>query len=197
MRKKLVPLFALLALAAAACADGEPEATRTPEATSSPTPTGTPLAFSEAATCTNDTYSVPYPADWETNSGDVVGPCTVFHPTEIELEEGTEFGFDWGALLLTEEGVPFTDVVGSEDDPAYRDVSTEETTVAGQRAVIFTATGTGELLLPEGARAYRYVVDLGDERALVAATYDIGDLDFGREKAVLDQMMDGLELRTG
>lgn len=195
MRRKFIPLLAVFALAATACADGEPEATRTPEATTSPTPAGTPLAFEEASTCSADEYSVPYPAEWNTNTGEVIAECRVFHPEQIELEEATEIGFHWGVLMQIED-VPFDVVAEEEDRLEYSEINVEETTLDGRRAAVIEAVGSGEALLPEGARTYQYVVELEAEGVLIGSTYDIGDLDFEQERAVLDRMMDGLELET-
>jgi hypothetical protein len=89
--------------------------------------------------------------------------------------------------------VPFSRVAGDEGSLADRELSAEGTTVAGRRAVRVEVEATGQALLPEGVRSYRYHVDLGD-RTLSATTHDVDNLDYEANKRILDQMMQTVEL---
>jgi hypothetical protein len=142
--------------------------------------------------CTNDEdgYTVEYPSGWSTNAGEVVPPCRFFHPEPFGVPEATEvIGL---AVTVSVEPVPFERVSGS-DDLTEEELSREETTVAGRPAVRVETVSTGDGLLPEGIRSYRYAVDL-DGRTLVAVTRDVEGLDYAGNQDVVDAMMASLEL---
>jgi hypothetical protein len=63
----------------------------------------------------------------------------------------------------------------------------------GRPAVRAETVSTGDGLLPEGIRSYRYAVDL-DGRTLVAVTRDVEGLDYAGNQDVVDAMMASLEL---
>lgn len=167
----------------------EPTTSTTAGATTSTTSPG-----DEAATqaCTNDEagYTVELPQGWSTNDGEVVPPCRFFHPEPFEVPEATEvIGL---AVTVSVEPVPF-ERVSSPDDMSEDELSREQTTVAGRPAVRVETVSTGEGLLPEGVRSYRYAVDL-DGRTLIAVTRDVEGLDYAENQEVVDAMMDSLEL---
>lgn len=187
-------LVALLAagLLAAGCGGDDDQARTTPTdqtATEQTTPTQTTDERTKSCTNEQDGFSVERPADWHTNSGDGVPSCTFFHPERFQLRQGTE-ALDI-AILIKREPVAFSEVTG--EDPGTRVVEREEIEIDGRRAVRREIEGTGDALIPEGTRGYQYLVDL-DEQSIVATTYDIADLDFERNREVLDSMMESFEL---
>lgn len=169
-----------------------PTTTSTTSATTTTTSTTSTTGVELAQTCTSTEggYAVDYPDGWSTNEGDVTSPCRFFHPEPFEVPEATEvFGL---AVTIGVEPVPF-ERVAAPDGMGEEELSRQETTVAGQPAVLVETESTGEALLPEGVRSYRYAVDL-DGRTLVAVTRDVEGLDYGRNQDVLDAMMSSLEL---
>lgn len=134
-------------------------------------------------------YSVRYPQGWHANAGDVSERCSFFHPEPFELPEATEAP-DL-AISIGREPVAFAQVAG--DDPAIRVLEREETEVDGHSAVRRETEATGHGLLPAGVRGRQYLVDLGGE-TLILATYDVGDLEFERNRDVLDKMAETLEV---
>lgn len=123
----------------------------------------------------------------------MVPPCRFFHPEPFEVPEATEvIGL---AVTVSVEPVAFERVSGS-DDLTEDELSREETTVAGRPAVRVETVSTGDGLLPEGIRSYRYAVDL-DGRTLVAVTRDVEGLDYAANQDVVDAMMDSLDLVSG
>lgn len=145
----------------------------------------------ETADCTNEAsgFRLEYPADWHTNDGDVGEPCSFFDPEPIEVPEATEF-FDV-AVIVSREPVTL-DVIAGED-PSRTVLEREETEIAGGRAMRMEIEATGQGLLDRGTRSYQVVVD-ADGESLIVSTFDVGDLDYGRNKEIVDQMADSLEL---
>ncbi|HWH36010.1 MAG TPA: hypothetical protein VNT56_11920 [Acidimicrobiales bacterium] len=204
--RRLFAVLAAVALAAAACGGDEETAAPLPPttasstspstmapATTAPASTATSAATSEWPTCRRPRgfFSVAYPPDWSTNTGEVSPPCTFFHPEPFTVPEATEV-VDL-AVMLRVERVPFETV--GEPGETERELSRRQTTVAGAPAVVVEAESTGDALLPAGVRTYRYAVDL-DGQTLVAATYAVGGLDYETNKGVLDRMMESLTLST-
>lgn len=192
---RFVLFLAALLLAVTACQRAPEEEAVAPTSpaetvTSPATPAATGL-MDETATCENPeaSYRIEYPVDWEANTGDALPECSLFDPDPIEVEPGTQIPFDI-AIAIRLENVPFERV--TEEDMAVEETSREETTVAGRRAVRIAGEGTGQALVPEGMRVYRYAVDL-DGATLIAATYDAGELDIDTKRQVLDEMMASLE----
>jgi predicted small secreted protein len=107
--------FVVLALLLAACnGNGDDTAdttTRPPvdETTTTTEPDG------EWATCENpdEGYEVGYPADWESNAGDVMSPCSVFHPEPFEVPEATELPTDLAVAISVDPPPPTTGSIGS------------------------------------------------------------------------------------
>jgi hypothetical protein len=148
----------------------------------------------ERASCLNPEYGfqIDYPADWETNPGDVMAPCSLFDPETIEVQAGTEIPRDI-AVAIRVEPTSFAEITQAPQGATV--MNERETTVDGHRALQRDVEGTGELLLPEGARAYRYYVD-GIDWTLVAVTHDAGDVPFETKRRILDEMMDSLIFRV-
>lgn len=71
-------------------------------------------------------------------------------------------------------------------------LSREETQVAGRDGVVVEAEATGEALLPQGIRSYRYYLRNG-EGTLVASTYAVEGLDYEHTTRVLDAMVSRLD----
>ena len=135
-------------------------------------------------------YAVRYPGGWHTNDGSVTAPCSFFHPEAFELPEASEP--PPLAVSIGREPVAFADATGG--NPGIRIVSSEEVEVAGRPAVRRETDSTGEALFPAGVRALEYLVDLEGE-TLVAVTRSRGELDFERNRDVLDRIVATLELR--
>lgn len=165
---------------------GQP--TGEPTATSTPAP-DTPTLGAE---CEDPEvgYRMSYPSDWRTNDGEVVPTCRLFDPQPIEVEPQTEVPLDIAVAVRT------TDVsleAFATEDEAAEMLSSRSTTVDGHEAVVVEARSTGEALLPDDVRSYRYAADLGDQR-LVAVTHDVGEPAYEDTKKVLDQMMEAIDL---
>lgn len=175
-------------LGAAACNGAVDEVTGTP----TPSPEGTPAATMQTCGHPEHGYEVSYPAGWHTNPGDVIASCSVFDPDPIELQPDTEIPLDLGVIILVDP-VPF-DTAADPDERFERVLEREELEVDGGRAARLETEATGEGMTPEGTLSYRYVVDLDDERTLIASTYEVGDLDYEDKKGVLDRMVETLEL---
>ena len=165
------------------------------EGTPQASPTG---AIELSQRCVNEElgFAISYPAGWQTNDGDVVSRCTVFHDESFALEEGTEIPFTM-MVAIEHADVPFQEIVDPEQDrPAIEIDDHRETTVAGRDAVVISGEGTGAASLPNGMPVYRYAVDVQDG-TFIAATYGVGNLDeFERKRTILDQMMASLEFTT-
>lgn len=204
-----------LALAVAGCGDDE-ELAQEPQVTETVVETETMLetetatavetetvAATETGTeevalaqqCSNPDvgYTVSYPEGWQTNSGEVITECRLFDPNEIQLEEGTEIPFD---ISVNIDRAEVTMDQATEFERGYEVLEQQETTVAGRNAVTVLREATEDApMLEPGTRVYSYFVEL-DEGTLIASTYSVGDMDFERERDILDQMMETLELTS-
>lgn len=139
-------------------------------------------------------YTVNYPSAWSANDGDVTTPCTVFdHRGRILLDRQTEVPLTYDVVVGTAPSGFDRYVEALRQGTAGIDVEAlTDTKVADRDAVIVRGDGNGDALIPEGTRVHRYVVDLEDDRVLLASTYDTGDMAFARKIEVLDAMMDTL-----
>ncbi len=136
-------------------------------------------------------YSVAYPARWQTNTGEVLGPCSIFHPDPFEIPRDSEMPVEL-AVTIGFENMPFAELTG--EMPGRREISRERTTVDGRAAVRMVSESTGDGLHERDLRAYQYFVDLGDE-TMVATTYDAGEPTFERRRRILDAMMRSFDFR--
>jgi hypothetical protein len=200
MNRMTVPLALLALVTLAACpARDAPD----PPAAAPETPAAAPAvaarpadpAMARTATCTSPElgFRVEHPADWQVNPGDVMPECSLFDPSPIRIEPGTELPFDI-AVTIRHEPIEFERVVGAQ--MGRRELLREETEVDGRRAVRMETELTQDLLRPAGSRAYHYFVELGD-RTLIAETYDLGELDYERKRRILDGMVETLRFTGG
>lgn len=159
--------------------------------------TGSDSAFpgtgdlSQRCTHPREGFSVSYPAGWTTNSGDVVPTCTAFNPEPFEIPRDSEMPFGI-AVVIDVETVSYETII--EPSQWERILSDQPITIDGRNARRVEAESTGEGLAPPGMRSLRYVVDLGNGRALVATTHDIEGTDYQRNQEILGRMMVSLDL---
>lgn len=182
----LVVLVALVA-AVAGCAAGDtlsdPVGSVTPpDVDASPT-----IELTGGQECSNSAagYTVRYPDAWYVNDGDVAAPCTLFDKEPVAVEPGTDPALELGVVL----GTAAVGITTLADSGGINVEEQTRTTLAGRTAVVQRGRGSGDALIPNDTRVYRYLVDLGDGSTLIASTYDTGDLPFARKAAVLDAMM--------
>ncbi|MFP4009341.1 MAG: hypothetical protein ACLFV6_15265 [Spirulinaceae cyanobacterium] len=167
----------------------------TPDETIAASPSQSPASPANGElgqTCTNKQigYTIGYPGDWETNTGDVVEACQVFDPDVPQIPEQTET-FD-EAVFIRLAQISLEKVTVKSN--TQTELSREKTLLKNNKtAVVIEAEATGQGLLPKGIQSYRYYVEMGDE-TLIAETFDVEGQDYQRNKAILDQMMQTLEL---
>lgn len=89
------------------------------------------------------------------------------------------------------EPVPFERIAGG--DRGIDVVQREAVELAGHDALVRETIATGETMLPEGTRAYEYLVDL-DGETLAITTYEIGSYDFDSNRELLDEMGASLDI---
>lgn len=163
--------------------------------TDEPTATGTGTAGDVvlAGSCTggDGAYTVDYPEGWHTNPGEVTDACQHFADQPVELEDQTGGG---AAAPVSVQVLPVGFDRATDPGPADREVARQATTVAGRDAVVLDWVATGEAALPEGLRSHRYLVELGEQRTLMLAAYDLGPADFAHYRQVVDAMADSLRL---
>jgi hypothetical protein len=104
-------------------------------------------------------YSIGYPGGWYTTHLTPEQACEYFDPEPFEILEGTEFPPT--ALFVTVTLEPLDTYVDQLTDPMFFDtIRREDTTVAGQPAVLVETVATGEGESEPGERRYGYVVDI-------------------------------------
>lgn len=143
--------------------------------------------------CTNPEhdFSVSYPAGWHTNDGDVIAPCTAFDPEPVEVPPQSEIPFEI-SIVFTVEEVPFGELTRPSE---FEEILFSDRLTGGKReAMLVEAESTGEGLAPPGMRTLRYAIDLGDGRTLVATTHNSNEAEYERDKEILKQMVQSLEL---
>lgn len=194
-------LVAVVAIGAALLVTGPDEAgppvadpTDGPTETTSPTPTQDEVVLASSCRGGDGTYTVDYPAGWHTNEGDVTEACQRFDDEPVELEAQTG-GAPEQPVVVRVLPVPFD--VASDPGRAMEEQSRTEATVAGRPAVVVEWTSTGQAGLPEGLRSYQYLVDLGDDRTLMVAAYDVDEGSFEQHREIVDAMVQSLQLRPG
>lgn len=203
-RWRYLPVAAVLALLTAACAgdNGSPAPTAEPTAEQTSEPTARPTAESPGgtaqdwATCesTEAGYSVDYPAGWETNSGDVLPPCSLFDPESAETEAGTEISTDI-AVAITVQPVSLEEI-RSGSSLGQTTLEEREETVNGRAAVRSEQESTGEGLYPPGLVSTQWLVS-ADGETISASTYDSGEMPYGEKQDILDEMIASLDLLEG
>lgn len=132
---------------------------------------------------------VRYPENWHVN-GEGTSPCTAFDPQPVNVRQGTEFPLDL-AVVVRVEPVAF----GTASQRSGLRVE-EETRlqVDGRDAVRFEGTSTGGPMAQEGQRSIRYVVDAGEERSIIATTWQVEGNDYETSKTVLDRMVNAFDI---
>jgi len=98
------------------------------------------------------------------------------------------------AVMARREPVPLDTIAG--DSTAVEVLEREERELAGRDGLLRSARTTGEGLLPAGIEYTQLLVPL-DGETLVLETYDVGELDYARNREVLEQMGASLELVGG
>lgn len=176
--------------------DGPPVAdpTDAPTETTSPTPTQDEVVLASSCQGGDGTYTVDYPEGWHTNEGDVTEACQRFDDEPVELEPQTGGAPEQPVVVRV---LPVAFDMASDPGRAMEEQSRTEATVAGRPAVVVEWTSTGEAALPEGVRTYQYLVDLGGDRTLMLAAYDVGERAFEDVRRVVDAMAQSLELDDG
>lgn len=140
------------------------------------------------------TYTIGYPEDWHTNSGEVIEACQRFDEEPVELEADIGGAPEEPVVVNV---LPVALDVAADAGEQEEEHSRTNTTVAGRDAVIAEWTSTGDGAVPEGTRSYRYLVELDDERTLMIAAFDLGDGSFDEHREVVDAMAQSLELHEG
>lgn len=197
MRKPfLVLLFAALALIVAACGDDDDTAatTTTAEDTTTTTEGTTTTSGDEAMdqSCTNedDGYALQYPDDWHTNTGEVLPTCELFDVDPLEVAEGTEPD---APIIVDVAEVTFEQV--AEPSRGEEEQSRSETEIAGRQAVRLVVVATEDAPLREpGTLATRWVIDLGQDRTLIASAEGTDSVPFEQAQRTLDAMIATVEL---
>ena len=140
------------------------------------------------ATCVSEAegYRIDHPAEWSTNDGDVMPPCSLFDPDPIEVPEQTQIPTDIAVAVTVE---PVSAPAGG--GLGERVLSERDTTVDGRAATRVEVEATGEGLFPAGLRTTRWSIDAGDGR-IVARTHDEGSLAYEEKQDVLDEMVASL-----
>lgn len=202
-RWRYLPAAVVIALATAACAgDGgssaptaEPTAEQTAQSTTRPT-AESPGPAQDWATCESAEagYNVDYPAGWETNSGDVLPPCSLFDPESAETEAGTEISTDI-AVAITVQPVSLEEI-RSGDSLGQTTLQEREETLNGRAAVRSEQESTGEGLYPPGLVSTQWLVSANGE-TISASTYDSGEMPYGEKQDILDEMIASLEVLEG
>lgn len=138
--------------------------------------------------CTNDQddYTVHPPADWESNDGTAMPPCSAFDPEPFVLEPASH-DTRKVAIVIKDEPVTYEQAMGSESGSV---VTREDTLLLGPRRAgrqerIATAD---DGLRPEGERYTLWYVDRGDH-TLVGETNDAGDKDYETNQGILTRML--------
>jgi hypothetical protein len=168
---------------------------------SMPAPSPSSGALADGQRCTNEElgFAVSYPADWFTNDeveqefGDPTPACKYFSSQAMDIRAN--------ASLPPTVAISFerwTEVPPASE--GWEVIARTETTVAGLPAVVTEMEQTSDAGAPfsaPGDRTYGYEVELPDDSVLTAGTGSTSDGDYEAHKAVLDQMMETLELTGG
>lgn len=194
MGRSVLGALLALVLSAAGCERPEPPE-RPAEVASSESAGGVAAdpAMERTTECVDriEGYAVEYPATWHVNTGEILGPCSLFDPDPIEVPRDSEIPLEI-AITIGFEPVPFAALTG--DVLGRRDLSRERTTVDGREAMRIEGESTGEGLHDPGIRSYQYIVDLGDT-TMIATTYSAGSLPLERKRRILDAMMATFDFR--
>ncbi|SEM12954.1 hypothetical protein SAMN04515665_1335 [Blastococcus sp. DSM 46786] len=147
-------------------------------------------------TCTSPAgYTVDHPSDWAVNAGETVPSCSRFSPQDFDVPDATDVRV--AAIAFSVESVAFDRVTQERPGEQVR----RELTVDGRESVRIERTATGEGLWPQGTPSTRYAIRVPDgengPRTLVADTIGLPMFDYRRNVAVLDAMIETLDLDAG
>jgi hypothetical protein len=136
--------------------------------------------------CTHEQLNeIRYPEGWHADDG-----CEWFHPEPFDLPEAQ---YVTGlAVHIRVEPVALQDVAQGGPTTDVRD--REQIELDGRSAVRAEVVTTDAGLVPEGTRIRYVAIELDDERTAQGSTFDHDDLDFHRNREVLDLMMRELRL---
>lgn len=152
------------------------------------TTTSTPHAW-QSCEAPRAGYALDYPADWHTNSGDVVEPCHWFDDRPFELAPATDV-LGVAVYVRMVEGGYEEHARRLVESRASRVLLREARTVAGRDAIVVEVASTG-VVDPPGSRAYTWFV-AADDRTLMASTAESALRDatrYDQAKPVIDRMM--------
>ena len=139
-----------------------------------------------------DGYRIHYPEAWHTNEGEVTAPCQVFDVEVPQVEADTVMPLASSVLILTEDH-RFDEMRALiEDDPATEVHDVVETEIGEREALRVDGVATGETYLAEGVEIHRTYVAF-DDRTLVAASNDLGELDLDHRRELIRGMLATLE----
>ena len=146
---------------------------------------------SDGDSCTSAAgYRVAFPADWATNADGVLPACSWFGPgEEVVVPEASDART--APVTLQVLDAPPEQVAG----PVPDEVARTELEVGGRPAVR-TEQVTTLGLYPEGTHITTWALDL-DGRTLVADAVELPGGDHERAVAVLDEMVQDLEVPAG
>ncbi|MDY7102636.1 MAG: hypothetical protein S0880_15760 [Actinomycetota bacterium] len=200
--KLAMPLVGVCALVAGACGgetdDGASppttDATSTTSTIDTTTTTTTTAPGPALVECENpDGFTISYPEDWATNTGDATGDCSYFAPEPFEVEAATDARP--APISAYVDNVPYFRVASPTDGEQDR----AATVVDGHQAVRIERTVTGESLWPEGTPITTYAVDLelgvdDGEGTLIVDAIGLSSFDHDAAVDVLDRMVPTIEL---
>ena len=156
-----------------------------------PDDTTASLLGAEPATCTSaDGFTVSYPSDWWASTGELA--CGSFAPTELHLAPNTDVT---APVMIFADPVEFETVVSPSQ--SREELSRAVTTLDGRQAVRIVSNVEEGLYAP-GTEVTSYFVELEpideEPRTLIATTADVGDYEYERNAALLDEMFRTIEL---
>ena len=168
-----------------------PPSTTTPETTTTAAPTALPGGV--FTRCESpEGYSIEYPSEWMTNSGDTVPACAQFHPDEFEVTATDE---RLAAVTVYIDPVPFSEVAAPDPE---RDADRAVTAIDGRQAVRleFEVSDTG--LWPAGTPITMYAIDVtpesGEPATMFVDTVGLSTFDYATNQIVLDRMARTIDL---
>jgi len=139
-----------------------------------------------AASCTapDGGVTVAYPDDWFTPEAGEPGACRFFGAEAFDVDAAIG-GQPVSDLEVRVEPVALETLLGDEiglDEIGRDDLDLGERTTVRQRLA-----ATGEGALPEGVWVERYLIDLGDETAILAVQ-DEDEADLDERRPLLEEM---------
>lgn len=138
-------------------------------------------------------YSISYPADWHTNSGEVDEPCHWFDAKPVALRPATDV-VDVAVHVQLVDARLREHVQRVTSSPASEVLRREDRSVGEHPAVAVETKATEQALVPKGTRIYSYLIDAG--RRVLQGTTREADADartsYEKAKDVLDAMMESV-----